>query len=139
MDQGRVLDLDGVTDPETLRLLKHLDGLGIDVIAKLAATDFGLVNLYVVGSDRDGRSTVPIMQTACGEAADLDRERALAKALLEFCSSRSRKAMSHGPLDLVEQCGAPRLSRPLPRPPCRLRRGAARGRSDDRLGQPVRR
>jgi ribosomal protein S12 methylthiotransferase accessory factor YcaO len=87
--------------------LKHLDGLGIDVIAKLASTDFGLVNLYVVGSDRDGRSTVPIMQTACGEAADLDRERALAKALLEFCSSRSRKAMSHGPLDLVERVAPP--------------------------------
>jgi ribosomal protein S12 methylthiotransferase accessory factor YcaO len=65
------------------------------------------VNLYVVGSDRDGRSTVPIMQTACGEAADLDRERALAKALLEFCSSRSRKAMSHGPLDLVERVAPP--------------------------------
>jgi thiazole/oxazole-forming peptide maturase SagD family component len=107
MDQGRVIDLDGVTDPDTLRLLKHLDGLGIDVIAKLAAIDFGLVNLYVVGSDRDGRSTVPIMQTACGEAADLDRERALAKALLEFCSSRSRKAMSHGPLDLVERVAPP--------------------------------
>jgi thiazole/oxazole-forming peptide maturase SagD family component len=107
MDQGRVIDLDGVTDPNTLKLLKHLDGLGIDVIAKLASTDFGLVNLYVVGSDRDGRSTVPIMQTACGEAADLDRERALAKALLEFCSSRSRKAMSHGPLDLVERVAPP--------------------------------
>ncbi|QQP90532.1 YcaO-like family protein [Skermanella sp. TT6] len=103
MDQGRVLDLSGVRDPDTLRLLAHLDRLGIDVIAKLAATDFGLVNLYVVGSDRDGRSTVPIMQTACGEACDLDRERALNKALLEFCSSRSRKAMSHGPLDLVER------------------------------------
>ena len=107
MDPGRVIDLAGVTDPYTLGLLRHLDGLGIDVMAKLAATDFGLVNLYVVGSDRDGRSTVPIMQTACGEAADLDRERALAKALLEFCSSRSRKAMSHGPLDLVERVAPP--------------------------------
>jgi thiazole/oxazole-forming peptide maturase SagD family component len=107
MDQGHVLDLAGVSDPETRRLLKYLDALGIDVIAKLASTDFGLVNLYVVGSDRDGRSTVPIMQTACGEAADLDRERALAKALLEFCSSRSRKAMSHGPLDLVNRVAPP--------------------------------
>jgi ribosomal protein S12 methylthiotransferase accessory factor len=103
LDQGRVIDLTGVADPDTRGLLSRLDALGIDVIAKLAATDFGLVNLYVVGSDRNGRSTVPIMQTACGEACDLDRERALNKALLEFCSSRSRKAMSHGPLDLVER------------------------------------
>jgi ribosomal protein S12 methylthiotransferase accessory factor len=39
------------------------------------------------------------MLSACGEACDPDRERALRKAVLEFCSARVRKTYGHGPLD----------------------------------------
>ncbi len=38
------------------------------------------------------------MLSACGEACDPDRDRALYKALLEFCSARVRKTYGHGPL-----------------------------------------
>ena len=41
---------------------------------------------------------MPIMLSACGEACDPDRDRALRKALLEFCSARVRKTYGHGPL-----------------------------------------
>jgi ribosomal protein S12 methylthiotransferase accessory factor len=41
------------------------------------------------------------MLTACGEAAHPDRERALRKALLEFCSSRVRKRFAHDRWDAV--------------------------------------
>ena len=68
------------------------------------------------------------MQTACGEAADLDRERALAKALLEFCSSRSRKAMSHGPLDLVGRIAPPAISTATAPATSPLRRSRARSK-----------
>jgi ribosomal protein S12 methylthiotransferase accessory factor len=47
------------------------------------------------------------MLSACGEACDPDRERALRKALLEFCSSRVRKAYSHGPRGVAERVAPP--------------------------------
>ena len=50
---------------------------------------------------RAGRAAVPIMVTACGEAAQLDREHALRKALLEFAAARVRKAATHGPIDAL--------------------------------------
>ena len=100
LDQGVVVDPDGIRDPTVLALLDRLRGLGIDVMIKLASTDFGIPNLYVVGNDH-GNPTVPIQVTSCGEAAHPDRERALRKALLEFCGSRSRKAATHGPIDRV--------------------------------------
>ncbi|MFC3124406.1 YcaO-like family protein [Pseudoroseomonas globiformis] len=100
LDQGAVVELDVVREPAVRDLLEHLHGLGIEVQVKLAATDFGMTNLYVVGNDR-GEPTVPIQVTACGEAVHPDRDRALRKALLEFCGSRSRKAATHGPIPLV--------------------------------------
>ena len=102
LDQGIAVELDDVQDGRTLHLLKRLKQAGIDVTVKLASTDFGILVLYAVGRDRDiHRPPFPLMLSACGEAAHPDRERALAKALQEYISSRSRKRFMHGPLDDV--------------------------------------
>jgi ribosomal protein S12 methylthiotransferase accessory factor len=101
MDRGVVVDLDGLTDPDALALLDRLDAAGIDVAVKLASTEFGVVDLYAVGCSRDGSEPVPVMATACGEAAHPDRDTAVRKALHEFASARSRKAFMHGPYDVV--------------------------------------
>ncbi len=100
LDQGVVVDIDTDEAGDVTGLLAHLRALGIAVTVKLACTDFGISNLYVVGDDR-GEPLVPIQVTACGEAAHPDRSRALRKALLEFCGSRARKAATHGPLPLL--------------------------------------
>ncbi|MFC7736986.1 YcaO-like family protein [Roseomonas sp. GCM10028921] len=102
LDQGAVVVPDEVPDPQTRGLLDHLKSLGIDVTVKLAATDFGIANLYVVGDDR-GEPEAPIQVTACGEAVSPDRNRTLRKALLEFCGSRARKAATHGPIPLLRE------------------------------------
>ena len=101
LDRGVVLDLDTVTDPSTLDLLARYKASGLRIVPKLATTEFGLANLYVVGSDADPGADLPIKLTACGEAAHPDRDRALRKALLEFGAARARKAFMHGPLDAV--------------------------------------
>ena len=99
LDQGVVLDCGDDLDAETRALLDHIDGCGITVLPKFATDEFGLANVYVVGFDRPGHGPrVPIMLSACGEACDPDRNRALRKALLEFCSARVRKTYGHGPL-----------------------------------------
>jgi YcaO-like protein with predicted kinase domain len=99
LDLGVGVRLDGIKDPETRALLEGLDRAGIDVTVKLASTDFGIANLYVVGAEREPERTPhPLALTACGEAADPDRERALEKALMEFCAGRSRKPFDNGPL-----------------------------------------
>ncbi|WP_375460596.1 YcaO-like family protein [uncultured Enterovirga sp.] len=99
LDQGVLLDLSTGVEPRTRALLDRLDGLGIEVMPKFATDAFGMANVYVVGHDRDGFGPrVPIMLSACGEACDPDRDRALYKALLEFCSARVRKTYGHGPL-----------------------------------------
>ena len=98
LDRGVVLDLGTGIEPKTRGLLDRLDALGIDVLPKFATDEFGFANLYVVGADREGHGPrVPIMLSACGEACDPDRDRALHKALLEFCSARVRKTYGHGP------------------------------------------
>lgn len=108
LDRGVGVDLDAVEDPATRGLLDRLDALGIDVRVKLAGTDDGVANLYVVGCERDpGQAPHPLSVTACGEAAHPDREQALAKALREFCASRARKAFMHGPLELLDDLPIP--------------------------------
>lgn len=105
LDAGVVLDLPNDLPPATQTMLKHLDQTGIEVLPKFATDEFGLTNMYVVGFDREGRtSAAPIMLSACGEACDPDRNNALRKALLEFCAARVRKAYSHGPLDAAARC-----------------------------------
>ncbi len=107
LDQGMVLDLkDAPVGPELRAVLTHYENLGIEVVPKLACTDFGLVSLYVVGRDPQLKDQ-PMALTACGEAADLDRERALRKALLEYAGSRTRKSFANGPLDLAEKIVPP--------------------------------
>ena len=99
LDQGVTIDLDTELDPGTAALIDHLRGLGIEVMVKLACTDMGFTNLYVVGNDPT--PGVPVMVTACGEASHPDRDRALRKALLEFIGSRARKASTHAPIPLL--------------------------------------
>ena len=102
LDQGVAVDIDTDEGEEVTGLLAHLRALDIDVRVKLACTDFGLTNLYVVGDDR-GDTVAPIQITACGEASHPDRSRALRKALLEFIGSRARKLATHGPLELLRK------------------------------------
>ncbi len=98
LDQGVVIDLMPGLLPEIDALLAHLHALGIRPLFKLAATDMGLANLYVVGDDT-GCPDFALQISACGEASHPDSARALRKALLEFIGSRSRKAATHGPLE----------------------------------------
>ena len=107
MDQGVVVDLDGLRDPDALALLDRLDAAGIDVVVKLASTELGVVDVYAVGCSRDASEPVPIMATACGEAAHPDRDAAVRKALHEFAAARARKAFMHGPLDVVARATPP--------------------------------
>lgn len=109
MDRGVALDLgDGPADPRTRALLERLGGLGIEVIPKFASTEFGTANVYCVGAERDGvPAAFPIMVTACGEAASLDREHALRKAVFEFAAARMRKVFSHAPLAAIEGVAPP--------------------------------
>ncbi len=108
MDRGITLDLgDGPTDRRTRALLQRFATAGIEVIPKFASDEFGVANLYVVGEQVSGEPPFPIMVTACGEAASLDREHALRKALLEFASSRMRKAFSHAPLASIAHVAPP--------------------------------
>jgi thiazole/oxazole-forming peptide maturase SagD family component len=100
LDQGVVVTgLEAVENPQTRALMEKLDRHGIEVIVKLASTDFGIANVYVVGADRDPeKAPHPLALSACGEAADPDREKALSKALMEFCAGRARKPFDNGPL-----------------------------------------
>jgi ribosomal protein S12 methylthiotransferase accessory factor len=109
MDRGIALDLgDGPADPRTRALLDRLRGLGIEVIPKFASTEFGTANVYCVGAEQDGvPAAFPIMVTACGEAASLDREHALRKAVFEFAAARMRKVFSHAPLAAIERVAPP--------------------------------
>ncbi len=97
LDQGIVVEVDTDEGPEVAALFGHLRSLGINATVKLAATDFGLTNLYVVGDDT-GAVAAPLQISSCGEAVHPDRSRALRKALLEFVGSRSRKVATHGPI-----------------------------------------
>lgn len=97
LDKGRAVDVSAGLSDEVLGILHRLQGAGLTVNIKLAATDFGLVNLYVNGyGPADDYPQIKL--AAGGEACDLDRDVALRKALLEFAFSRARLAFSHGPL-----------------------------------------
>ena len=99
LDLGVAIDLDAVENLGTRELLRKLEEEDIEVIAKLAEVNCGMAVIYVVGHDRDiQRPAFPLTLSACGEAADPDRERALEKALREYVSSRARKRFMHGPL-----------------------------------------
>lgn len=104
MDGGVGVDLGGLADEGALELLSRLEHEGIDVSVKLAATDFGLTNVYAVGEDRDpSRGLHPLSVTACGEACHPDSGQAVKKAVAEFCASRARKPFNHGPLGPIAE------------------------------------
>ena len=110
MDQGVALSFgpDEPRDPRTRALLDRMAALGIEVIPKFATDEFGIANVYCVGAERDGvAAAYPIMVTAAGEAASLDREHALRKALFEFAAARVRKVFSHAPLADVADVAPP--------------------------------
>lgn len=113
LDMGRVIETATGLDAETTGLLGRLRETGLKVTVKLAAADFGTVNVYVVGDDV--APGFPMQLTACGEAAHPDRNRAVRKALLEFVSARTRKTFMHGPLEGIRQVAPPGyLDRYLP-------------------------
>ena len=108
LDSGVVIDLDGVTDPETRAALLLLQQAGVEVLAKLASVDFGMANIDVVGA---APGDDVLSATACGEAVHPDREVAMRKALLEFANARPRKQLMHGPLDAVRAVAPPSYER----------------------------
>ncbi len=96
LDQGQVVDLADLADPEALSVLGLLRAAGIEPMVKLASTEFACV-VYAVGHDPD--DSVPLACSAVGEAAHPDGPTAIAKALAEYASSRARRALVFGPLD----------------------------------------
>ncbi len=109
MDRGIVLDFgkDGPADPRTRALLARLDAMGIEALPKFASDEFGVAGVYCVGGERDGAAPFPIMVTAAGEAASVDREQALRKAVFEFAAARVRKRFSHAPLEQIAHVAPP--------------------------------
>ncbi len=110
LDTGVVVDEAGIRDAATLELLARLRGLGTELA----------VVVHVAGRDeragQEGTSAVAV--SAIGEAAHPDREEAVRKAVLEFCSSRARRAFAFGPLEEVRRRDpdhlAAELAVPLP-------------------------
>ncbi|MGX7707339.1 YcaO-like family protein [Methylobacterium sp. Gmos1] len=108
LDQGVMLDVSEGLGPETRGMLDRLEAFGIRAMPKFATDQFGFTNVYCVGYDLDAsRTPAPIALSACGEACDPDRERALRKAILEFQAARVRKTFGHGPLALARSITPP--------------------------------
>ncbi len=106
--RGSALDLETVTDPISRALIAKYQAAGIELRVKLASTDFGFANIYVVGADLDPDKVIlPVMGFACGEAVHPCKEMALRKALLEFAASRARLAFFHGPRKSVAGVATP--------------------------------
>ena len=103
LDQGVLLEPDQVS-AESEALLDRFAAAGVRVYPKFATDQFGLTNLYVTGHDLPGHAPpAPVGLSACGEACDPDRDRALQKALMEFAAARVRKSFAHGPLALARR------------------------------------
>lgn len=100
LDRGVVLDL---PEPpaDVADLLARFEAGGVRAIPKFATDEFGIANVYCVGRDRH-EPRVPIMATACGEAAHPDRAAAVVKCVAEYGASRARKAFAHGPRALAD-------------------------------------
>jgi YcaO-like protein with predicted kinase domain len=113
LDQGAVLDLTAA-DPSVTDLVASFATVGIEAVVKLASTEFACV-VYCVGRDDDER-TPPMALGAVGEAAHPDRNVAVAKALLEFASSRARRVFAFGPLERVAELDPDYLAGELERP-----------------------
>ncbi|QNK79459.1 YcaO-like family protein [Nakamurella sp. PAMC28650] len=101
MDQGQVIELDSITDPTALASIAAFRAVGIEPIVKLASTEFAYV-VYAMGRDRDDRPAL-LAPTAIGEAGHPDLQSAISSALLEFASSRARRAFAFGDFDQVRR------------------------------------
>jgi len=102
LDRGIAVDA-ATTDPETRDLLTHLDDEDVEIIVKLATSDLGMANFYVVGYDRNPKDAPhPLALSACGEAAHPNREIALRKSLLEYVAARARELFNHAPLEAMQ-------------------------------------
>ena len=103
LDRGVAIDIDAASlhDAAVAELLARYRAQGIDVTMKVAATDFGMLNVVVVGCETRPADGLPLRLSACGEAVHPDRERALRKALLEFAGSRCRKSFRHGQFEQI--------------------------------------
>ena len=102
LDTGVVIDLSASTDPQTVALLESYRRQGVEPLVKLAESELATV-VFCVGIDSaadTAADTGPLAVTAIGEAAALDPTSAIRKALLEYASSRVRKAFAFG--DLAE-------------------------------------
>ena len=106
LDRGVALDLPAALPGEAADLLARFAAAGIRAMPKFATDEFGIANVYCVGVD-EGEPAVPIMATACGEAAHPDAGQALGKALAEYAASRARKGFAHGPMALAERVAPP--------------------------------
>jgi YcaO-like protein with predicted kinase domain len=102
LDTGVVIDLSSTTDPQTVALLAAYARQGVQPLVKLAESELATV-VFCTGIDSaaDSADTGPLAVTAIGEAAALDPADAIRKALLEYASSRVRKAFAFGSLDAV--------------------------------------
>jgi ribosomal protein S12 methylthiotransferase accessory factor len=103
LDEGVTLGLPTPLPGEADALLARFAAAGIRAIPKFATDEFGIANVYCVGIDEDADPAVPVMATACGEAAHPDAGQALVKALAEYAASRARKGFAHGPMALAER------------------------------------
>ena len=104
-DRGVAVDVDGLPD-DLADLLSRVRAGGLEPTLKLAATDFGLTNVYVHGPARHDFAPA-ISEAANGEACHPDRDTAFRKALLEYTSSRTRLAFDQGPLGRVAEVATP--------------------------------
>ena len=102
LDRGVALELPAQPPAEAADLLARFSAAGIRAMPKFATDEFGIANVYCVGIDEAAEPAVPIMATACGEAAHPDAAQALIKALAEYAASRARKAFAHGPMALAQ-------------------------------------
>ncbi len=107
LDQGVVLDLPADAAPPLRAVLDAYARAGVTLLPKFVTDEFGFANVICVGFESAGEPPVPIMLTACGEACDPDRGRAVLKAMTEFAASRARKAFAHGPAAIADRL-APR-------------------------------
>jgi len=114
LDQGVVVDLSTAMTDLTSQVLTTLQSAGIEPVVKLASTEFACV-VYCIGRDADPE-VPPMALSAIGEAAHPDRDVAVVKALLEFASSRARRAFAFGPLETVRRLSPDYLAAELARP-----------------------
>lgn len=104
MDAKVGLTFDDALPPDVASLRDQIEEANIDLLPKFVSDEFGLVNVFVVGADRNpARLSVPIAMSGCGEAVDVDRVAALRKAILEYAHSRARKALAFGSSEAISR------------------------------------